>query len=64
MTWGLPQWLRSSKYLKGHLQKEALTILGVGGTIEYVKDNETLKELPDKCVKALDMWVESLIKDE
>ena len=43
--------------------KEALTILGVGGTIEYVKDNETLRELPDKCVKALDMWVDSLIKE-
>ena len=44
--------------------KEALTILGVGGTIEYVKDNETLKELPDKCVKALDLWVDSLIGEE
>lgn len=44
--------------------KEALTILGIGGTIEYVQDNETLKELPDKCVKALDMWVDSLSEEE
>ena len=44
--------------------KEAFTVLGIGGTIEYMQDNETLKELPDKCVKALDMWVESLIEEK
>ena len=43
---------------------EALTILGIGGTIEYVQNNETLKGLPDKCVRALDMWVESLVDEE
>ena len=46
--------------------EEALTILGVGGTIEYVKKSDTLKELPEKCEKALDVWLDSLIesKDE
>ena len=40
--------------------KEALLIFGVGGTIDYVKSNEVVKQLPDKCVDALDAWVESL----
>lgn len=38
---------------------EALVIYGVGGTIDYVKSNPTAKQLPDKCVKALDRWVDS-----
>lgn len=39
--------------------KEALLIYGVGGTIDYVKTNPTAKQLPDKCIKALDGWVDS-----
>jgi hypothetical protein len=39
---------------------EALLIWGVGSTIDYIKENETIKQLPDKCVNALDAWVESL----
>ncbi len=38
-------------------------IYGVGGTIDYLKDNPTDKELPDKCIKALDIWVDSLNKE-
>lgn len=43
--------------------KEALMIYGVGGTIDYVKSNETAKQLPDKCIDALDKWVDSLNED-
>ena len=39
--------------------KEALVIYGVGGTVDYIKQNPTAKQLPDKCVKALDKWVDS-----
>ena len=39
--------------------KEALFIYGVGGTIDYIKSNPTAKQLPDKCVNALDKWVNS-----
>lgn len=39
--------------------KEALLIYGVGGTIDYVKSNPTAKQLPDKCINALDKWVDS-----
>ena len=43
---------------------EALMIYGVGGTIDYVKSNETAKQLPDKYIKALDKRVENLTKEE
>lgn len=43
--------------------KEALMIYGVGGTIDYVKSNDSAKQLPDKCIKALDKWVGSLNED-
>lgn len=33
-------------------------ILGIGGTIDYLKGNDTAKQLPDKCIKALDMLLE------
>ena len=40
--------------------KEALVIIGVGGTIDYIKNNDTMKQLPDKCVNTLDAWMDSL----
>ena len=43
---------------------EALLIYGVGGTIDYIKSNDTAKQIPDKCVKALDKWVDNLTKEE
>ena len=38
-------------------------IFGIGGTVDYIQDNEKLQQLPDKCVEALDLWVESLKED-
>lgn len=43
---------------------QALLIYGVGGTIDYIKSNGTAKQLPDKCVKALDKYLDNLTKDE
>lgn len=43
---------------------EALLIYGIGGTIDYIKSNETSKQLPDKCVKALDKYLDNLTKEE
>lgn len=42
-------------------KKEALAIWGVGGTIDYLKSNDTAKQMPDKCIKALDKFVDSYI---
>ena len=44
--------------------KEAVLIYGVGTTIDYVKQNNTLQQIPDKCINALDAWVDSLTKKE
>ena len=41
-------------------KKDVLLIYGIGGTIDYIKSNDTAKQLPDECIKALDAWVESL----
>ena len=43
---------------------EAMLIWGVGSTIDYIQNNETIQQLPDKCVNALDAWVESLSDKE
>lgn len=42
--------------------KNMLLVYGIGNSVEYLKNNEGAKELPDKCIKALDCWVESLTK--
>ena len=44
--------------------KEAFVIYGVRETIEYLKDNETAKELPDKCIEALDKFVDEYMNEE
>lgn len=45
-------------------KKEMLLIYGLGTTIDYIQDNETAKKLPDKAVKALDKYLESLSEED
>lgn len=45
-------------------KRELYIIYGVGGTIDYLKEDPTAKELPDKCIKALDTWVDNFNKEE
>lgn len=45
-------------------KNDALLIYGVGGTSDYVKSNETAKQLPDKYIKALDKWVDNLNEEK
>ena len=44
--------------------KEAYMMWGVGGTIDYLKSNETAKKLPDKAIKSLDKWADSFLEVE
>ena len=44
--------------------KEAFMIWGVGNVIDYVQTNETVKQLPDKVMNALDIWVDSYIQTD
>lgn len=39
-------------------KKELYLIYGVGTTIDYLKSNDTAKQLPDKAIKALDKWLD------
>ena len=43
--------------------KELLYIYGIGGTIDYVRTNDTAKQLPDKCIKALDRFADKYIDE-
>lgn len=44
--------------------KEAFLIYGIGTTVDYLKTNEKVTNLPDKCIDALDSWIESLDKND
>lgn len=45
-------------------KKEMYLIYGAGGTLDYLKENPTAKKLPDKCIKAIDKWVDSMNEKE
>lgn len=38
--------------------------MGIGMTIDYIKDNDVVKQLPDKCIEALEVWVDSFKEDK
>lgn len=44
--------------------KQAMLIWGLGQTVDYIQENEAVKELPDKCVEALEVWLYSLTEEE
>lgn len=45
-------------------EKQMYAIYGIGGTIDYIKSNETAKQLPDKVVVALDKYIDSPNEDK
>lgn len=45
-------------------KEDMMLIYGVGTTLDYLQDNEKVQQLPDKCVDALDAWVESLSEED
>ena len=45
-------------------QRDAYLIWGLGGTIDYLKENPTAKQIPDKCVKLLDKWVTDELEND
>ena len=44
--------------------KDAMIIYGIGTTVDFLQENEKVQQLPDKCVKALNDWVDSLVEDD
>lgn len=45
-------------------KKEFLFIYGAGGTIDYIKENPTAKQLPDKFIKVMDNWADMELKND
>ncbi len=43
---------------------EALVIFGVGETIEWVKSNDKVKQLPDKAVEALSLYLDNINEEQ
>ena len=44
--------------------KQAAMIFAVGTTIDYVQNNEKIKELPDKAVLCLDKFIDEYLNEE
>lgn len=44
--------------------KNILIIYGVGGTIDYLKENKDANKIPDKCIKALDKYLDDALKED
>jgi hypothetical protein len=44
--------------------KEAYMIYGLGGAIDYIKENDKAKQLPDKFINYLDKWIDKEIGTE
>lgn len=45
-------------------KKELYMIYGIGGTIDYLRENPTAKKLPGKCIKAIDKWVDKTLEND
>lgn len=44
--------------------EQAYMIWGLGGTIDYIKNNETVQKLPDKTIQCLDKFVDEYLNKE
>lgn len=44
--------------------KEAAIIFGVGTTIDYVRNNDKILELPDKAVDCLDKYINEYLSED
>lgn len=44
-------------------EKDMFMIYGIGGTIDYIKSNDTAKQIPDKCINALDKFIDEYVNE-
>lgn len=44
--------------------KEAYLIYGVGGTIDYLRSDQTAKQIPHKVIVAVDKYLEELVAED
>ena len=45
-------------------EKDMFMIYGIGGTIDYIKSNDTAKQMPDKCINALDKFIDEYVNED
>ena len=43
--------------------KTLYVIYGIGGTLDYLKENKTAKQIPDKAILALDKYLNEQLED-
>lgn len=51
----------STTFILTPTKQDMFMIYGVGGIIDYIKSNDTTKQLPDKCIDALNIFLEDYI---
>ena len=44
--------------------RQAYRIYGISATINYLKDNEEAKQLPDKGIKVVNKWVDDYLEED
>ena len=60
----IAQFIFDLSYIFTPNTKQAITIFSVGSTIEYVKGNDKVKELPNKMVDCLDKYINDYLNEE
>ena len=45
-------------------EKDMFMIYGIGGVIDYIKSNDTAKQIPDKCINALDKFIDEYVNED
>lgn len=45
-------------------EKDMFMIYGIGGTIDYIKSNDTAKQIPEKCINALDKFIDEYVNED
>ena len=45
-------------------EKQAYLIYGLGGIIDYIQSNDKAKQIPDKCIEALNTWLDKIQTEE
>lgn len=43
-------------------RKDCYWILGLGGAIDYIEDNQTLQDLPGKYIEYLDLYIDDKLE--
>jgi len=61
LYWSIPSFLLGmSGLIFTPTTEQALVIYGIGGTIDYIKQNDKAQKIPDKVIDALDKYLDTI----